>query len=404
MYEQMPRYMTESAKDTREKTSAGRACEVLHALPAWGADAQPGYGRIPRKSATSKLCWGPGGGGAHLLDGVLVTGMLAIIAAPMPFSSSSDISAIVSAILERGKLPCETLSRNVIVPLEVGGLGALDGVVELGEALRVELVAPPLRVEQVLLLPRRLTARSGQRRAMVGDRGGGAEVAHELGRVEARAEGGGAGPAARHSTSVSERHVSRKEAAERRDPSRTPMKENIQSESGFRQAPTVLSANSSSRPELRTRLLRWPPRPPRVCSHRHRLRRRRGHLHSRVGRDSEMAAVVHDVGLSSIARFGADLNAQTYRLFEMDEATLQQLLKDDGSLTIKGGRDDDAALCTADKTYTLRLAESSNSFLLAPEREKKRPREEGADNAADNAEPPPPDVLEIQASRRRTSS
>ena len=112
-----------------------------------------------------------------------------------------------------------------------------------------------------------------------------------------------------------------------------------------------------------------------------------------------MAAVVHDVSASSsIARFGADLNAQTYRLFEMDEATLQQLLKDDGSLTIKGGRDDDAVLCTADKTYTLRLAESSNSFLLAPEREKKRPREEGADNAADNAEPPPPDVLEIQAS------
>ena len=116
-------------------------------------------------------------------------------------------------------------------------------------------------------------------------------------------------------------------------------------------------------------------------------------FHSRVARDA-MAAVVHDVSASSsIARFGADLNAQTYRLFEMDEATLQQLLKDDGSLTIKGGRDDDAVLCTADKTYTLRLAESSNSFLLAPEREKKRPREEGADNAADNAEPPPPDVL-----------
>jgi sister chromatid cohesion protein DCC1 len=40
---------------------------------------------------------------------------------------------------------------------------------------------------------------------------------------------------------------------------------------------------------------------------------------------------------------------------------------------VKGARNDEAVLCTADKTYTLRLAESSNVILLAPNRGMKRP-------------------------------
>ena len=43
-------------------------------------------------------------------------------------------------------------------------------------------------------------------------------------------------------------------------------------------------------------------------------------------------------------------------------------------MSIKGAANDEAVLCTADKTYTLRLAESSNSMLLAP-KTKKRPHE-----------------------------
>ena len=53
-----------------------------------------------------------------------------------------------------------------------------------------------------------------------------------------------------------------------------------------------------------------------------------------------------------------------YRLFEFpDEGTLQELLKNDGSVKVKGGPNDEAVLCTANKTYTLRLAESSNTLL-----------------------------------------
>ena len=45
-----------------------------------------------------------------------------------------------------------------------------------------------------------------------------------------------------------------------------------------------------------------------------------------------------------------------------------------GSLAIKGGAKDEAVLCTASRTFTLRLAESSNTLLLSPgEMPKKAP-------------------------------
>ena len=72
----------------------------------------------------------------------------------------------------------------------------------------------------------------------------------------------------------------------------------------------------------------------------------------------------------------------SYRLFELDEPVLQELLKDDGSVSIKGSRNDEAVLCTADKTYTLRLAESSNVLLLAPERAPKRKLDDEMEAAA----------------------
>ena len=76
-----------------------------------------------------------------------------------------------------------------------------------------------------------------------------------------------------------------------------------------------------------------------------------------------------------------------YRLFEFpDEGTLQELLKNDGSVKVKGGPNDEAVLCTANKTYTLRLAESSNTLLLGASAPKVRARVTGKRLRLDDAE------------------
>ena len=75
--------------------------------------------------------------------------------------------------------------------------------------------------------------------------------------------------------------------------------------------------------------------------------------------------------------FSEGFASSNVKLFEVEEDVLKELLKDDGSVRIKGAPNDEAVLCTADKTFTLRSAESSNSFLLAP-------------NAAAKAKPAPP--------------
>ena len=77
---------------------------------------------------------------------------------------------------------------------------------------------------------------------------------------------------------------------------------------------------------------------------------------------------------------GTGFSTSGYKMFELDENVLQALLRDDGSVSIKGGRADEAVLCTEDRTYTLRLAESSNTILLAPDRAPKRARAENDDS------------------------
>ena len=54
-------------------------------------------------------------------------------------------------------------------------------------------------------------------------------------------------------------------------------------------------------------------------------------------------------------------------------------------MQIKGASTDEAVLCTSDKTYALRLAESSNNFLLAPKTAKKRPLDDALEAVADAA-------------------
>lgn len=65
-------------------------------------------------------------------------------------------------------------------------------------------------------------------------------------------------------------------------------------------------------------------------------------------------------------------------------------------MRIKGTSTDEAVLCTSDKTYTLRLAESSNSLLLAPNK-KKRSLEDTLDLASDTTATAN-DPLQVQAS------
>lgn len=64
-------------------------------------------------------------------------------------------------------------------------------------------------------------------------------------------------------------------------------------------------------------------------------------------------------------RFDDGFSASTCRLFEFDEKTLQAVLANDGGVSIKGAQPDEAVLCTKDATFVIRLAESSNTFLLA---------------------------------------
>ena len=105
----------------------------------------------------------------------------------------------------------------------------------------------------------------------------------------------------------------------------------------------------------------------------------------------------------SAVSFAHGFANSSYRLFELDEPVLQEVLKNDGSVSIKGTRNDEAVLCTADKTYTLRLAESSNVLLLAPERAAKRKLDDemeaaAAEGGADDAAAVAAEQIEVQAS------
>ncbi|BBM99421.1 sister chromatid cohesion protein DCC1 [Marchantia polymorpha subsp. ruderalis] len=55
---------------------------------------------------------------------------------------------------------------------------------------------------------------------------------------------------------------------------------------------------------------------------------------------------------------------EPYRLLEVDEALLQELLH--SGLTIKGGREDEAVLCTSKATFAMKFVSTSNTVLLVP--------------------------------------
>jgi len=57
---------------------------------------------------------------------------------------------------------------------------------------------------------------------------------------------------------------------------------------------------------------------------------------------------------------------EDFKLLELTN-DLSQILKEGDSLIIRGDGEDDAVLCTKDKTYELKAADTSNSLLLLPE-------------------------------------
>jgi sister chromatid cohesion protein DCC1 len=60
--------------------------------------------------------------------------------------------------------------------------------------------------------------------------------------------------------------------------------------------------------------------------------------------------------------FTKDFTAHKVRLFEVDEDVLAAMQA--GQVVIKGVQEDEAHLCTLNKTYTLRMAESTNTLLV----------------------------------------
>jgi sister chromatid cohesion protein DCC1 len=83
-----------------------------------------------------------------------------------------------------------------------------------------------------------------------------------------------------------------------------------------------------------------------------------------------MAAEVLNLKLASSATvsYGDAFGSEDFKLLEVDERILKELLQD--GLTIKGGPDDEAVLCTSAATYAIKYVSTSNTVLLIPPSEK----------------------------------
>ncbi|RVE62366.1 hypothetical protein OJAV_G00156490 [Oryzias javanicus] len=64
--------------------------------------------------------------------------------------------------------------------------------------------------------------------------------------------------------------------------------------------------------------------------------------------------------------FGENVSSADYCLMELDD-TLCKLIETGQSLIIRGDKDERAVLCSGDKTYDLKIADTSNLLLFVPE-------------------------------------
>lgn len=89
---------------------------------------------------------------------------------------------------------------------------------------------------------------------------------------------------------------------------------------------------------------------------------------------NEIRTVIHHAKLeenellpvTQILNFASRSEAvENYRLFQLDTKLLN-VLEEGDSLVLRGGKDESAVLCTQNKTFDIKEAETSNSMLLLP--------------------------------------
>jgi sister chromatid cohesion protein DCC1 len=53
-----------------------------------------------------------------------------------------------------------------------------------------------------------------------------------------------------------------------------------------------------------------------------------------------------------------------FKLLELDELLANDIINNKTKISLKGKQSDDAVICTKNETYSIRLVESSNTFLF----------------------------------------
>ncbi|XP_065905943.1 sister chromatid cohesion protein DCC1-like isoform X2 [Dysidea avara] len=84
-----------------------------------------------------------------------------------------------------------------------------------------------------------------------------------------------------------------------------------------------------------------------------------------VTETARAAGVKSSKGPVQVLKFSDQLNSDDVKLFELPPKILSTLEAGD-TVVLRGDRDDNAVLCTTDTTFELKLAETSNTMLLAP--------------------------------------
>jgi len=81
---------------------------------------------------------------------------------------------------------------------------------------------------------------------------------------------------------------------------------------------------------------------------------------------ANIAGVHNTKGPIQTLRYSEDWMKEDYKLLELNKELLANI-KEGDELVIRGNKDDDTVLCSKNKTYELRAADTSNTLLLVPD-------------------------------------
>ncbi|CAB4032442.1 Sister chromatid cohesion DCC1, partial [Paramuricea clavata] len=84
-----------------------------------------------------------------------------------------------------------------------------------------------------------------------------------------------------------------------------------------------------------------------------------------VTESANAAGVSTETGIVQVLRFSDNLMSEEYKLLELPSGVLDSFQNKE-SVVIRGELQDDAVLCTEKETFDLKLADTSNTMLLAP--------------------------------------